>query len=71
MAITVNESATKASMLCIRLGNVTQELYKRLDDVYYTAEHQARIYAQDGSEAATERLLRKIEHHIEELEGLV
>ena len=68
MTTTVNEVATKAAMLCNRLSNVTQDLHKRLDDVYYTAEQQASNYTQDAADDKTVKLLNSIEQLISLLE---
>ena len=70
MTTTVNETATKAAMLCVRLGNVTQDLHKRLDDVYFTAEQQATSYAQHPADDKTVKLLNSIEQLISLLEDI-
>jgi len=70
MTTTVNQTATKAAMLCVRLGNVTQDLHKRLDDVYYTAEQQANNCAQHAADDRIVKMLGRIEGLVEQLEGI-
>ena len=70
MTTTVNQTATKAAILCVRLGNVTQDLHKRLDDVYFTAEQQAANYTQDAADDKTVKLLNSIEQLISLLEDI-
>jgi len=70
MTTTVNQTATKAAILCTRLGNVTQDLHKRLDDVYFTAEQDAANCTQDAADDKTVKLLNNIEQLISLLEDI-